>query len=98
MSPIEEKIRNLRIPQLEVLKLIANSKDGLYSSKEISDTTGTSTYTLGALLTPLRRIKIDNKNLIIQSGRGIDDSIRWKINEDLITRDDLKLLLIEMGI
>lgn len=98
MSPIEEKIRKLKILQLEALKLIADSKDGLLSSKELGDTTSTSTYQLGALLTPLRRIKIDNKNLIIHSGRGKDDSVRWQINEDVITRDDLMVLLIEMGI
>lgn len=98
MDSIEEKIRRLKIPQLEILKLLADSSDGVSSSKEISQTTGTSSYELGAVITPLRRVKVENKNLIIPAGREIDNSVRWQINEDLIPRDELRLLLTKMSI
>ena len=98
MDPIEVKIRQLKIHQLEVLKLLTESDDGVSSSKEISQTTGTSSYELGAVITPLRRIKVDDKNLIIPAGREIDNSVRWQINENLISRNKLKALLVEMRI
>ena len=97
MNPIEEKIRQLKIPQLEILKLLVESNNGASSSKEISDATSTASFVLGAMITPLRRIKVDNKNLIIPAGRE-DNSVRWQINEGLISKNDLKVLLVEMGI
>lgn len=98
MNSVEEKIRQLKVPQLEILKLLAESKNGVSSSKEISETTSTSSYLLGAMITPLRRIKVDEKNLIIPAGREADNTMRWQINEDVITCDDLKALLVSMNI
>lgn len=98
MSNIESKIRNLKIPQLEILKILVANDNGISSSKEMGDTTHTATTTLGAMITPLRRIKNEKGCLIEPVGREIDNSVRWKINEKLISRDSLKMLLAEMEI
>ncbi|EKE05102.1 MAG: hypothetical protein ACD_19C00426G0124 [uncultured bacterium] len=98
MNEIESRIRQLKIPQLQILKIITENESGVSSSKEIGDTTGTSLQLLGAMITPLRRIKIDNKNLIIPAGREVDNSVRWQLNNELITRNELKALLTNMNI
>lgn len=98
MEVLEEKIRQLKIPQLQILKLLADSPMGVSSSKELGDATSTASYTLGAMLTPLRRLKIDNKPLIVPAGREADNKVRWQINEEVIGRDNLKILLANMDI
>ena len=98
MESIEDKIRQLKIPQLEILKMLADDPHGVSSSKEIGDTTGTSTYTLGAMLTPILRIRIGELKLIIQAGRDTEVKPRWQINEKVIKRTDLNALLVSIGI
>jgi len=98
VNKTEEKIRNLKLPQLKILSILAKSRAGVSSSKELGDTTSTASYTLGAMITPLRRIKIKNEILIIPAGRDIDNTVRWQINEKVIKRDTLKRLLIDMKI
>lgn len=95
---IETKIRKLKIPQLEVLKLLADDPNGVSSNKEISDSTQTSAYTLGAVLTPIMRLKVGKEKLLIQAGRDFDGKPRWQINEKVIERTELKILLNSMGI
>lgn len=97
MSPeVESLIRSLEIPQLEVLQVLVNTNYGVSSNQEISSTTSTPSILLGSLLTPLRRRKIDGKSLIIQAGKDPDKGTRWQINENLVSIDDLKILLISM--
>lgn len=98
MKSIEDKIRSLRIPQLEILKILTDSTHGVSSAKEIGDATESAAYQLGAMLTPLRRIQAKNGRLIIPAGRDIDNSVRWQINEEVIKREELKALLVQMGI
>lgn len=98
MNPIEQRIRQLKFPQLEILKILAESREGVSSSKEIGDATSTAVYLLGAMITPLRRLKIDDQCLIIPAGREADNSVRWQINEDLISKDELKELLMRMKV
>ena len=98
MDEIESKIRQLKIPQLEILKILSENENGLSSSHEIKSIMNTSSALLGAMITPLRRIKVGGKNLIIPAGREIDDSVRWQINDGLITRNELKALLVNMDI
>lgn len=99
MNPVlEEKIRKLKIPQLELLKLLSDSGTGVSSAKELGDATSTASFTLGAMITPLRRIQTEKGRLIIPAGRDIDNSVRWQINEKLVLRSDLKILLSEMEI
>lgn len=94
----EELIRKLNLVQLGVLKVIANSSEGVSTNTEIGDTTGTATYRLGAIITPLRRYKVDGESLILPAGRDVDEGTRWQLNEKVIKKDELKRLLVEMKI
>ena len=98
MESIEDKIRKLKIPQLEILEILADDPNGVSSSKEIGDSTSTSSYALGAQLTPILRIRVNNHRLIILAGRDEDGKPRWQINEKVISSDNLKALLVSMGI
>lgn len=95
---VETLIRSFAIPQLQVLSMLANSKDGISSNQEISSTTQTAIMRLGSLLTPLRRKKVSGESLIIQAGKDPEKGTRWQINEKLTSLDDLKILLISMKI
>lgn len=87
----------MTIPQLNALKLLAGSPKGIASYKEISDTTHSSSYTLGAIITSLKKYKTENGSLILPAGRD-PEGMRWQLNEKVISRDDLKILLNEIGI
>lgn len=97
-SDVETVIRSLELPQLNVLQILVNARNGVSSNQEISSTTFTATATLGALLTPLRRRKINGESLIIPAGKDPDKGTRWQINEKLISIDDLNALLVSMKI
>lgn len=99
MKPeVETLVRSLEIPQLQVLWILVNARGGVSSNQEISSTTYTASMTLGALLTPLRRRKIEGECLIVQAGIDPDKGTRWQINEKLFSIDELKELLIVMRI
>jgi hypothetical protein len=95
-SAVETLVRSLELPQLGVLKILVNAKNGVSSNQEISSTTGTASTILGSLLTPLRRKKVDGESLIIQAGRDPDKGTRWQVNEKLVSIDDLNALLVSM--
>ena len=87
----------MTIPQLKALRLLADSPNGIASYKEISTTTETSSYALGAIITSLKKYKTENGSLILPAGRD-SEGMRWQLNEKVILRDDLKILLNEIGI
>lgn len=95
---IEDLIRSLSLPQLELLKMLTNSDKGVFSNQEISNTMYTASYTLGAIITPLRRHKIDGEPIIILAGKSVAEGNRWQLNSKVIDRDQLKILLTEMEI
>lgn len=97
-SEVETVIRSLELPQLEVLQILANARNGVSSNQEISSTTQTASTILGSLLTPLRRRKINGQTLIIPAGKDPDKGTRWQINEKLVSIDDLRELLVSMRI
>lgn len=95
---LENLIRKLQIPQLKVLKLLCEGDQGVYSNQEISDTMSTASYTLGAVLAPLRRYKINGEPLIITAGVDSLEGTRWQLNERIIDRNELRYLLVKMEI
>lgn len=97
MEEIKLKIRTMTIPQLKALRLLVDSANGIASYKEISDTTGTASYTLGAIITSLKKYKTENGTLILPAGRD-PEGMRWQLNEKVISKDELKMLLVEIGI
>lgn len=97
MEDMNLKIRNMTIPQLKALRLLTQSSSGIASYNEIADTTGTASYTLGAILTSLKKYKTENGTLILPAGRD-EAGMRWQLNEKVITKDDLSLILNELDI
>lgn len=95
---VEDLIRSLAIPQLEVLKMLTENERGVFSNKEMISTMSTTSYQLGAIITPLRRYKIDGEPLIIIAGKDIHEGNRWQLNTRVIDRDELKILLANMEI
>lgn len=99
MNPeVETLIRSLELPQLELLQILVNARNGVSSNDEISSTTSTPSVLLGSLITPLRRRKVNGESLIIQAGIDPDKGTRWQINEKLVLVDDLRELLVSMRI
>ena len=95
---VEDKIRSLSLPQLEILMVMAKSNEPVSTSREIMQSTGTSSYTFGAIISPLRRHKVDGLSLIVQAGKDGANGVRWQINEKLVTKQDLLILLNSMGV
>lgn len=95
---VEDLIRSLSLPQLEVLKMLTQDEKGVFSNKEMSTTLSTASTQLGALITPLRRHKIENEPLVVPAGKHPTEGNRWQLNTKIIDRDALKLLLVEMEI
>lgn len=93
MTELEKRLRTMTLPQLQALQLIAKSPDGISTTKELSDTTQTASYTLGAFITSLLKIKTEKGRLLLPAGRDIDAGMRWKINENVMRRRDLQKLL-----
>ena len=95
---VETLVRSLELPQLQVLMILVNARNGISSNDEISSTTSTPSILLGSLITPLRRRKINGESLIVQAGRDPDAGTRWQINAKLTSVDDLKELLMSMSL
>ena len=97
MNEIEDRIRSLHVSQLRILKTLSAEADGILSSKEIADTTGSSATTFGALVSSLARFKDKNgQPLVVKVGRN-DDGLRWKLNEKVIERQKLLEILADTG-
>lgn len=97
MDKIEEKIRSLTIPQLEILKALAESPHGIMDSQEIMSTTATATTTFGAYISSLKKFRIDDKSIVMPAGRTTE-GMRWQLNEDLIEKHRLLEILNNMRI
>ena len=50
------------------------------------------------MIAPLRRHKIEGMTLIVPAGEDPEEGVRWQVNEKLVKKMDLKVLLSEMGI
>lgn len=96
MEEIEKRLRKMTIPQLEALKMIAESELGISTTKEIGDTTSTASYRLGAIITSLLKVKTNKGSLLLPAGRDPDGGMRWQLNEEVISREGLKRILVEM--
>src|SRR3989338_4436986 len=98
MDEIEERIRNLNIFQLGILKLLAESKHGILDSQEIIQTTHTATAQFGAFIASLKKFKSENgQPIVIPAGRTTE-GMRWQLNEKVIDRLRLQEILAEMKI
>lgn len=89
--------------QLLVLKVIANSptdivyvsamKDPLYG--EVSNSESTAEQTIGGVISSVVTMKMDKEPFLLAMGRN-EFGVRWKLNERLITKEELKKLVDEL--
>lgn len=97
---IEYKLRRMNIEKLRILQMFVNNS--IVTTSAIGQATDTATddfTSLGGIISSLSRIKDEKgKQLVIPMGRDSKDGMRWKLNEDIITKKKLKKLLEEMSI
>lgn len=98
MNKIEERLRLLTIPQLEILKALANSKDGVLESKEIISSTSTAVTNFGAYIAALKKFKSDDGQSIVIPAGKTSEGIRWQLNEKVISKDSLNEILNGMNL
>ncbi len=97
---IEYKLRRMNIEKLRILRMfVINS---IVTTSEIGQATDTATdefTSLGGIISSLSRIK-DEKGtqLIIPMGRDLEDGMRWKLNENVISKVKLSQILDELSL
>lgn len=90
MDPVVRKLHRLTPNQLRALQLLAKSDNAIISSTKSGDELGLKGKALGGVYSSLSRQKIHGNHLVIPWGRTPDSQgLRWKLNEDLISRSDL---------
>lgn len=97
MRDIYQEIRYLSPSQLRALFLLAKSDRGVISSVKVSKEIGKEGKSLGAVFSSLVRHKFSGESLVIpwgkdESGRGL----RFRLNEKLISKDQLLTIVKEM--
>lgn len=97
MAEVVNVIRRLSPNQLRALYFLAKSEKGIVASFQSKKTVGKEGKGLGAIFSSLSRRKINNQSLIIPwgkdaSGRGL----RWRLNEKLIAKKELLLIVREL--
>ena len=95
---VEEKVRRLKMPQLKLLALLAKGENSVFTTKEIIEKIETDPHTFGAIITPLLRHKVDGKTIVIRAGEDLKEGTRWQINNKLVSKPDLVLLLDDMEV
>lgn len=99
MNPsVEEKIRTLKLPQLKLLALLVKGNHSVFTTKQIIDLIHTDPHTFGSIITPLLRHKVDGKSLVIKAGEDMEQGTRWQVNNKLVSKSDLVLLLDDMEV
>ncbi len=101
---IEEIIRRLSHRQLEVLLTFIPSgeRTGDYTtvgraSKSVHTAENVDTdKTIGGIFSSISRIATMNGPLILPVGRSEDEGMRWILNTKVISRDELKDILLQI--
>jgi len=92
---LQEKLRLYKISLLYILHTLAVSEFFALELDKISESTHTAEEDLKGGISALRRIKIGQEFLIMPAGRDEQGRIRWKINENLVSKKDLAKFLEE---
>ena len=94
---IERKIRRLSLNQLKILSIISNGASGVASSSSAGEKLKLKGKSLGGVFSSLSRQQVGGKSLIIPLGRESEGrSLRWRLNDELILVNDLKILIKEI--
>lgn len=101
---IEEIVRRLSIKQLEALSTFIPSgeRTGEYLSVEkASNTIHTAEdvnkdKVVGGIISSLAKITTINGALILPAGKSEEEGMRWVLNRKVISREELKDILLEI--
>lgn len=83
------KLRLLKVEVLRLLLVLCTSKSFALEIEEMSTSTSTSEPELKGIVSTLRRIKLNEKSLILPAGRDSDGRLRWKIDESIIDKNEI---------
>ncbi|MFA6005820.1 MAG: hypothetical protein WC775_05040 [Patescibacteria group bacterium] len=97
MNLIEQKLYRLSPNQLKALKTLASSEEGIVASITSGKTIKVEGKALGGVFSSLSRQIINGEHLVLpwgkaEGGRGL----RWRLNEKLISRQDLLQIVVEL--
>jgi len=92
---LQEKLRLLKVDLLSFLNVLAVTESIALELNEISDSTSTPESDLKGLISTLRRMKFNDEPLIVPAGRDNDGRLRWKINEKVVSKNELAKFLEE---
>lgn len=104
---IEEIIRRLGVRQLEALSAfipsgeatgeyisVGNLKDSIHTAD--TDDSENKNKLIGGILSGLAKTKTENGPLILPAGKDEKEGMRWVLNEKVISREELKDILLQI--
>lgn len=94
-SQLQDKLRMMKLDVLYTLHTLSTTESIALDLEEISDSTQTAEADLRGIISTLRRTKDDEKILILPAGRDDKGRLRWKINEDVVSKSVLAKFLEE---
>lgn len=100
---IQDKIRRADKRQLLMLKVIADSITGIAFTSEmkeplygaVSNSESTAEQTMGGVISSVITMRGKEGTLLLSMGRD-GSNARWKLNERVISREELKELIEEL--
>jgi len=101
---IEDSLRRLSVRQLEALSgfipsgeivgdyiTVSNLKGCIYTAESENEN-----KLIGGVLSGLSKVKIKDQAIILPAGRDEKEGMRWVLNKKLISREELKEILLEI--
>lgn len=92
---LQEKLRLLKLDLLSFLHVLAVSEAVALELNEISTSTSTTETDLKGIISTLRRMKFNDESIIVPAGRDQDGRLRWKINRQVVDKNELAKFLEE---
>ena len=92
---LQEKLRLLKLDLLSFLHVLAVSEAVALELNEISTSTSTTETDLKGIISTLRRMKFNDESIIVPAGRDQDGRLRWKINQQVVDKNELAKFLEE---
>lgn len=94
-KPLQERLRLLKLDLLSFLHVLAVSDSVALDLSEISSSTSTPETDLKGVISTLRRMKFAEESIIVPAGRDQDGRLRWKINQQVVDKNELAKFLEE---
>lgn len=92
---LKAKLRFFKINLLYILHTLATTDSIALEQSEISDSTSTPEPELKGSISVLRRVKVNEQSLLMPAGRNDDGKLRWRLNEQVVSKNELAKFLEE---